>query len=66
MLNISLFGQHVPGVQRPMVEEDLAEQMEEDRKLQQELRLNGFGSESGNQTRKRNNSDMETNQVISM
>ena len=67
MLNLTLFGQHVPGIQRPMVEEDLAEQMEEDRKLQQELRRSGFGSESsGNQNRKRNNSDMETNQVISM
>ena len=47
-----------------MIEEDLAVQMEEDRKLQQELRSNP--EYSGNQSRKRNNSDMETNQIISM
>lgn len=64
MLNLSLFSRHVPGVQKPMIEEDLALQMEQDRKLQQELRTNP--DYSGNQGRKRNNSDMETNQIISM
>ena len=64
MLNLSLFSRHVPGVQKPMIEEDLALQMEEDRKLQQELRTNP--EYLGNHGRKRNNSDMDTNQVISM
>ena len=64
MLNLSLFSRHVPGIQKPMIEEDLALQMEQDRKLQQELRTNP--DYSGNQGRKRNNSDMETNQIISM
>ena len=64
MLNLPLFSRHVPGVHKPMIEEDLAVQMEEDRKLQQELRSNP--EYSGNQSRKRNNSDMETNQIISM
>lgn len=64
MLNLSLFSRHVPGVQKPMIEEDLALQMEEDRKLQQELRTNP--EYLGNHGRKRNNSDMDTNQIISM
>jgi len=54
-LNPALFAKYMPGINQSMTEEDLQSQIMAERELQQQLRAAGF--DSGNQSRKRPNSD---------
>ena len=56
-LNTALFAKHMPGIHLPMTEEDIQSQIMAERELQQRLRESGFNS--GNQSRKRPNSEEE-------
>ena len=56
-LNMPLFSRHLPGLSGPMSEEELAAQIEADKQFQEQLKREGF--QSGNQSRKRSNSDLD-------
>lgn len=60
-INPGLFARHLVGIHAPMSEDELEAQQEADRHLQAQLRQSGFNS--GNQSRKRSNSDFEQAQL---
>jgi hypothetical protein len=61
--NPALFGRYLAGISAPMNEEELEAQKEVDRRLQEELRRNGFGS--GSQSRKRGHVEETEHQQLS-
>jgi hypothetical protein len=60
-LNAALFSRHLVGLQTPMSVDELQSQIAADKRLQEELRESGF--DSGNQSKKRTNSDFESAKI---